>query len=131
MYSIRATDDVRRSTALLLPTTYDGRRTTLLFRRLAIRRRSLVVLQHGPVAGSPRRQYRQRNRRDHKDHRAPGRRLSQDGCRATRAKCRLAAHAAERSGDVATLAALQQHHDNQESANKDVNNREKNHHTRL
>ena len=47
---------------------------------------------------------------------------------ATRAKRRLRAHAAEGPGQVRRLPALQQHHDDQEDADQDVNQKKKNIH---
>ena len=49
------------------------------------------------------------------------------GC-AARAKCRLAAHAAERSGNVAALAALQQHDNDEKQTDNDVNGSDQNNH---
>jgi hypothetical protein len=94
----------------------------LLCRRSRLGRRRARAFQHGAAAmRAPRRKYRQRNGRDHKDDGGPRRRPGEHGRGGAGSECGLAAHAAEGRGDVAALAALQQHHDDEERTNDDVN----------
>ena len=63
-------------------------------------------------------------RADDEQHRADGGRARQHRGAAPRAERRLAAAAAERVGDVAALALLEQHDQHQHEADQDVNRRD-------
>ena len=63
---------------------------------------------------------RQSDRCDHEENSRPGGCLGKSGGCAARTECGLAAHATESSGDIAALAALEQHHDNQKETDQDV-----------
>ena len=65
---------------------------------------------------------RKRDRGNHEDNGRPGRRLGQRGGGARRAEGGLASHAAKCRRNVAALAALQQHDNDQEEANDNVDN---------
>src|SRR5579871_3386717 len=69
----------------------------------------------------PRGKHRQRDRGEHEDDGRPRGGFGQHGGGGAGAECGLAAHAAESRGNVAALAALQQHNDDEEGANNDVN----------
>jgi hypothetical protein len=72
------------------------------------------------------REYRQRDRGQHKDNRRPGGRFAENRGRSARTERRLTPHAAERSRDIGALTALQQHNNNQEQTNDDVNDGDQN-----
>ena len=61
----------------------------------------------------------------------PGGGFRQHGCSRASTEGSLAAHAAKGGGDVGTLPALQQHHDDQEQTNNDVNHGEQDNHVVL
>jgi|SRR5580700_843076 hypothetical protein len=89
-------------------------------RRLRLHWLRLNSLQHGLRAAVPRCIDRECNRRHQEEHRRPRRRSLECVGGAPRTKRRLAALTTECRGNVPALAALQQHHDDDEEANKNV-----------
>jgi len=66
---------------------------------------------------------RERDRSHHKDDSRPRSCARQSRGRAARSEGGLAAHATESRRNVAALAALQQHNDDEKQTNRDVNDR--------
>src|SRR5436190_22665523 len=94
----------------------------LLYRRLLGGRRLLRTEYGGSADRLAIRHNRERERRHHKEDCRPGGGARKNRRRAARAEGSLAAGAAECGCDVRTLAALQQHDDDEEDANDNVNN---------
>jgi hypothetical protein len=88
-------------------------------------RHGFFAAHNGITAGAgteaPVSQNRQRDGRQHENDGAPGRELGEQRGRSAGAKCRLAADAAERRGNVSTFAVLQQHNQNEHRAYDHVN----------
>jgi len=70
----------------------------------------------------------QRDRGHHKDDGRPGGGPGKGISRAAWAEGSLAAHTAESRGNIAAFAALQQHYDDEEEADRYVNDGDKNNH---
>jgi len=88
-----------------------------------LRRCLLYSRQNGTrsrCAAPPHGNNRQRNRGHHEKDRRPGGCSGKRGGGSPRTERRLAPHTAERGRDITALAALQQHHDDQEEAHNNV-----------
>jgi hypothetical protein len=72
--------------------------------------------------------YGKRDRGKHENDSCPGRGLGEHGSGRASAEGGLAAHASEGGGDIAALAALQQHDNDKKRANEDVNSGDQGNH---
>src|SRR5215472_6002629 len=100
-------------------------------RGLRLRRRRLHSVQHGVRAGALGGVNGKRDRRHHENDGRPGRRFRQCCSGSARSKGSLAAHSAKRRCDIAALAALQEHHNDQKEGNNNVNDGDENNHGKL
>ena len=76
-------------------------------------------------------EYRKRDGRDHKHDSCPSGGFREYGCGRASTEGGLAPHASEGGGNVSTLPALQQHHNDQEQTNDDVNDGNQDNHVVL
>ena len=76
-------------------------------------------------------EHRKRDGRDHEHDSRPSGGSREYGCGRASTEGSLAAHASKGGGDVSTLPALQQHHNDEEQTNKDVNDGKQDNHVIL
>jgi hypothetical protein len=98
-------------------------------RRRGLHWRRLGAGQNGSVGvRAARSENREGDRGHHENNCGPGRRLGEHSGSGAGSKGGLAAHATEGSSDIATLAALQQHNDDEEGTDNDVDSGDQRNH---